>query len=114
MAQRVKVVFVMQEEGKSVALTLGEEYLVVGVSDASFRVVNERLEPILYPRACFVVVDERIPEDWVRRDYEGGEYHISPPEVAEPGFYEDYFDGRTTAIKTFEEVLSRLAEFRRA
>lgn len=91
-------------------LTVGREYLVIGADDQHLRVMDDCGEPILYPRKLFEVVDDDVPSDWVRRDYEDGEYHIDPPEVAFPGFYEDYFDHKDEARRTFEQVLARLED----
>lgn len=89
-------------------ITPGAEYLVVGLDAESFRVPNDRGEPLLYPREMFVVVDAQVPPDWVRTDAEDGAYYVDPPECAQPGFYEDYFDGLPTAIETFQKVQRRL------
>jgi hypothetical protein len=89
-------------------LSAGRDYLVIGISDEYFRVVNDGGEPILYPKELFEVINDTIPSDWVREDFEDGEYHIEPPEVAFPGFYEDYFDHKDEARRIFEQVLARL------
>lgn len=80
-------------------------YYVIGVDDENYRVINETGEPILYPKKLFTVVDPKIPEGWVKKSYSDGEYFIDPPELSEPGFYEDYFDGKPYALEIFRNFI---------
>lgn len=89
------------------SLTLGKEYLVIGLNDEDYRVVNDFNEPILYPKECFEITDSRVPEDWRRDDHADGEYRINPIEVAKPGFYEKFFDDVPEAQEVFRRVLER-------
>jgi hypothetical protein len=89
-------------------ITTGREYLVVGISDRSYRLLDDSGEPYLYPREWFEVIEPHIPEDWVRTDYPEGEYCIDPPEVYHPGFYEDYFDDDPEARRLFQLIRERL------
>jgi hypothetical protein len=84
------------------------EYLVVGLDDESLRVINDVGEPVLYPKFLFHVVEASVPADWVRQDYDDGEWHIDPPECAQPGFYEAWFDGDPDARRVFDGVVARL------
>lgn len=93
-------------------ITPGSEYLVVGFSEKSFRVLNDRGEPILYPRELFALVDADVPQDWVRAEEKDGSYYADPPECAQPGFYEDYFDGVPSAVETFQKMLRELTRDR--
>lgn len=95
-------------DGTTPRLRIGHEYLVVGLSDQSFRLVDEDREPVLFPRDSFDVTDATIPDDWVRDDGRDDDFYIDPPECAKPGFYEDYFDHVPSAVATFERVLARL------
>jgi hypothetical protein len=86
-------------------LSPGKIYHVVGINDESFRVVDDKGEPILYSKKLFDVVDSKIPDHWVTKKYEDDEYYIDPPEFSEPGFYEKYFDGVKSAVKIFDRYL---------
>lgn len=86
----------------------GTVYLVVGFDDENYRVVNDAGEPCLYPKEWFSIAEKSIPNDWRKTTYPDGEYHVGPEELNEPGFYEDYFDGRPAARERFERVLRRL------
>lgn len=96
--------------GTQPRLTIGQTYQVLGLSDQSFRIINNAKEPMLYARQCFEIVDPKIPQDWIRRDYDDGEYHIAPGPCSEPGFYEDFFDGDPRSIKIFREVFKDLLD----
>jgi hypothetical protein len=80
-------------------------YTVIGIDNENFRVVNEIGEPILYPKELFDIVDSVVPGIWVKKEFEDGDYYIDPPELSEAGFYEDYFDMREDAVKTFQKFL---------
>lgn len=85
-------------------LSPGKTYAVFGIDDEYYRVLNDRDEPILYPKALFDVVTADIPPDWVTRTFEDGEYFIGPPELSHAGFYEAYFDRKPDALARFELV----------
>jgi hypothetical protein len=82
-------------------------YEVIGLDDEYYRIINELSEPVLYPKGLFDIIDSYIPNEWVQNWYSDNEYYIDPPELAEPGFYEDYFDGKIEAIETFKQFLSK-------
>lgn len=105
---RVRAVKTLDPKAGTRGLTTGTEYLVVGFDDENYAVVNDDDEPVLYSRTLFEVVDPWVPEDWVRVDYEDGEYHVDAPECAAPGFYEDVHDGQPPAVATFRAMVARL------
>ena len=82
-------------------------YFVIEITHDSYRVINERKEPILYPKYLFTVLDSSIPSSWIRNEFDDGEYFIGPPELNICGFYEDFFDGKTEAVSIFRNVLAR-------
>jgi hypothetical protein len=88
-------------------LTPFKVYSVCEIGQDVFRVLNDRDEPILYPKALFRVVDINIPVGWVMQEFEDGEYWIGPCELASPGFYEDYFDRNPEAVAKFEMIKKR-------
>ena len=44
-------------------LTLGQEYVVIGVEADEFRILNDAGRPFLYPPRLFALVDSREPAD---------------------------------------------------
>lgn len=89
-------------------LSPGREYFVVGIDDGYYRLVNNNFEPVLYPKALFEVIESEIPEGWVKEEYADGEFHVGPPDLSRPGFYEDYFDGEPATVKAFKEYCEKL------
>ena len=89
-------------------LTAGQEYLVVALDHESFRVLNDNKEPILYPKEMFDIVDSDLPENWVWVRFADDEYYADPPELASPGFYEDWFDSASSAREIFENYLKKV------
>ncbi|MFI4911010.1 MAG: hypothetical protein ACIAQZ_05030 [Sedimentisphaeraceae bacterium JB056] len=67
-------------------------HYVLGISDDSYRIINDMREPIIYPMRMFDIVDNTIPKNWKRRYGEDKELYTAPPILEQPGFYEDYFD----------------------
>ena len=88
-------------------LKTNKEYVVIGISYDSYRVINERKEPILYPKYLFHVIEDSIPGDWIKKKYPDDEYYIDPPELCKQGFYETYFDRKPEAIAIFKQFLVR-------
>ncbi len=88
------------------SLTPGQQY-VVGVDQESYRVVDDKGEPLLFPREGFRVIDDTIPPDWIWDRQGDDEYYGGPAGLQTPGFYEDYFDGKREAIEQFQQYLRR-------
>jgi len=91
-----------------VRLTRGTLYLVVGIDDSNFRIVNDGGDPVLCPSRDFDVVEASLPEDWIRIDFPDGEYFIDPPDTSAPGFYEDVADAMPDAVAVFKVTWTRL------
>jgi hypothetical protein len=89
-------------------LSLGKEYLVVGLDDTYFRLVDDDGEPVLHEKALFDILDSTIPTDWITRNGDDGDYYTDPPELAAPGFYERWHDRDPSARAKFAEVFDRL------
>jgi hypothetical protein len=83
-------------------LTPGKTYTVFEIDEECYRVLNDRDEPILYPKALFDIVDASIPDGWIKQTFEDGVYFVGPPELSAVGFYEAYFDGKPGALGKFE------------
>ena len=89
------------DESDHRGLSPGMIYYVVGISGGYFRAINDNGDPVLYPKLLFEIVDSNIPNDWITENFDDEDY-IDPPEFSTPGFYEDYFDGVSTAVDKFE------------
>jgi len=89
-------------------LTPGKMYALVGISQDSFRVLNDNEEPVIYPKNMFDEIDLVIPGDWIWQRYSEDEYCVNPPELASPGFFEDWFDHKSEALTVFDNYLLRV------
>lgn len=88
-------------------LTPNKIYSVIGIEFDCYRIVNDEIEPILYPKKLFEVVDFSYPSNWIRTEFDDGEYYIEPPEFSEVGFFEDYFEGNSEAISIYIRYLEK-------
>jgi len=88
-------------------LTPGQQYVVIGIEADDLRILNDYGRPYLYPHQLFKVVDPREPEDWVTEVGEDGERYTYPPPLNEPGFFEDFFDGKPEVVTTFWRVVNQ-------
>lgn len=95
------------EETSHPHLTPNKTYSVIGIDFECYRVVNDDFEPILYPKELFEIIDPSYPNNWVRAEFDDGEYYIEPPEFSEVGFFEDYFEGCTEAIGIYKSYLEK-------
>jgi len=91
----------LQTDDDSPGLTAGHAYTVIGIEAGDYRLLNDLGEPILYAPSGFEVIDAREPADWVSTTGDEGERYAYPPALAEPGFFEDYFNRRPEAVATF-------------
>jgi hypothetical protein len=53
------------------------------------------------------VLDDRKPADWVTEFGDDGERYSYPAVLNVPGFFEDFFDHRPKAVKTFWRVVNQ-------
>ncbi|MGD0695066.1 MAG: hypothetical protein ABSB82_09445 [Terriglobia bacterium] len=88
-------------------LTLGQLYVVIGIEGDDYRILNDAGRPYLYPRGIFEVLDAREPGDWVSEYGEEGERYAYPPPLNGPGFFEDFFDSKPDAVKTFWRIVNQ-------
>lgn len=105
----------LSNEGEFWPLTPGHEYVVIVMSDQSYRLVNDQGEPTLFSKSGFRVTDNSLPGDWVWQDYGDGEYQAGPRQLLAAGFFEDYHDGASDVVQRFREYLrdaNLLAEIR--
>ena len=88
-------------------LTPGQPYVVIGIEGDHFRILNDAGRPYLYPPGLFKVLDPREPVDWVSEVGEEGERYAYPALLSDPGFFEDFFDDKPKAVKTFWRVVNQ-------
>jgi hypothetical protein len=88
-------------------LTLGQPYVVIGIEGDHFRILNDAGRPYLYPPGLFQVLDPREPRDWVSELGEDGERYAYPAPLNDPGFFEDFFDDKPKAVRTFWRIVNQ-------
>ena len=95
-------------------LTVGQQYVVIGIEADDYRILNDAGRPFLYPPEIFSIVDKEEPSDWLTEFGEDRERYSYPPSLNKPGFFEDFFDEKRKAVVTFWRVVNeRLAGVRR-
>ncbi len=75
--------------------------VVIGIEADDLRILNDEGRPFLYPARIFRIADPREPDDWVSETGEDGERYACPAPLNRTGFFEDFFDGDTQAVRTF-------------
>lgn len=80
---------------------------MIGIEGGHFRILNDAGRPHLYPPRLFQILDAREPRDWVTGYGEEGERYAYPPALNAPGFFEDFFDERPKAVRTFWRAVNR-------
>jgi hypothetical protein len=55
----------------------------------------------------FEVIAPGLPNDWVREIGGDGELYAYLSALAGPGFFEDFFDGKSRAVSTFWRTVNR-------
>jgi hypothetical protein len=88
-------------------LTPKRDYHVIGIEADDLRILNDCGRPYLYSAALFKVVDDRYGDDWQVYQGDEGETYAYPPQLAEPGFFEDYFDGKPEAVAAFWQTVNQ-------
>ena len=88
-------------------LTPGQPYVVIGIEGDELRILNDAGRPYLYPPGVFKVLDAREPQDWVTDRGDDGERYAYPARLNDPGFFEDFFDDKPKAVRTFWRVVNQ-------
>lgn len=83
-----------------------QPYFVIGIEADDFRLLNNLGKPYLYPADLFEVIDPKEPANWITVYGEDGERYSYPEALNEPGFFEDYFDGKAKAFSRFWNVIN--------
>lgn len=102
----MKVKFISKNKDNS--LTLGKEYVVVGIECDFYRIVSDNNEPVLFDPKLFEIVDADFDKSWILTYDEEGCLYANPPELDQPGFYEDYHNDEEYAIKRFQEYIDAI------
>ena len=84
-----------------------EPYFVIGIEADDFRILNDCGKPYLYPSRLFEIIDSREPSIWISEYGDDGERYSYPPALHEPGFFEDYFDGKSEALSKFWRTINK-------
>lgn len=88
-------------------LSPAEQYFVIGIEADDFRILNDCGKPYLDPSHLFEIVDSREPTVWITEYGDDGERYSYPPTLREPGFFEDYFDGKSEALSKFWHAINK-------
>lgn len=106
-----------QGKGKDPHLTLGNEYIVLGIlfrsEDRSHEITirsDSEGVPSLWDIGLFDVIDPDLPNGWVLLDLGSGYYRLAPKEFA-GDFWGRFHDGDPDAEKLFEQVVGKLKAF---
>ena len=87
-------------------LTAGNVYRVIGIEADDYRLMNDEGLPYLYSASEFLVVDPSEPAEWHTVYGAEGERYSYPPELGDPGFFEDYFDGKPECVARLRRYLA--------
>ncbi len=87
-------------------LSYGQLYRVIGVEAGDYRILDDSGKPYLYPCRIFKVGAAREPQEGVDERGDDGERYAYPQPLNAPGFFEDFFDGKKSAVATFWRVLN--------
>ncbi len=101
------IVKLRRENARYRDLTPGQPYVVIGIEGGEFRILNDAGRPYLYSPGLFKVLDPREPEDWINEYGDDGERYAYPTPLNDSGFFEDFFDDKPKAVRTFWHVVNR-------
>ena len=92
--------------------TLSENklYIVIGIEADDYRILDDNNEPVIFDNTCFEVIDAAEPGFWEYKFGTTGERYCYPKEFAQPGFFEDYFDGISNVRAFFWNTYHSLYE----
>lgn len=101
------IVKLRRKSAKCPDLSAGQPYVVIGIEADDYRILNDAGRPYLYPRTMLRVVDAHEPEDWINAYGEDGERYAYPAPLNAAGFFEDFFDDKSRAVRTFWRVVNQ-------
>ena len=88
------------------SLTVGREYVVLGIAADWYRILDDTEDPCLFDPSCFRVVDSTEPSFWQSSEHDGVRYAY-PPEWDQVGFFEDFHDHVESVVRRFWHDLDR-------
>ena len=88
-------------------LSEGQAYFVIGIEADDYRILNNSGKPYLYPSDHFVIVDSRVPEDWITDFGDDGEQYSYPAQLNQAGFFEDFFDHNPEQTSIFWHAVNQ-------
>ena len=95
-----------QSGGVRHSLTKGEVYEVIGIEAGDYRILDDSGSPVLLEPGLFKVVDRTRPEHW-KTEFEDGVEYSYAPELAAPGFFESFHEGKPKTVRAFHHYINR-------
>ena len=94
------------------SLTIGREYVVLGVSatighSIDVRITSDDGTHSLWPIDIFEVVEDSLSSSWVAK-IDRQRLMLCPSSWSRPGFWEDYFNGEKEAVMQFDIERDRI------
>ena len=99
-------------------LTIGKEYLVLGLSitlnESKYRIISDFGTPILCSIENFTITNQNISKNWIAQSYANNSFSMLPKRWADNSlwqysFWEDYFsDDDAKAKQVFEEEVAKM------
>ncbi len=99
---------------KSAWLTVGKQYIVLGIyvsfgATVQFRLLgDDDSTPALHDASQFQVISGFIPSEWKVRLIPRKLMLVEPEPWLTPGFWESYFDADPKAVEVFRESYRRI------
>jgi len=106
---RSKEIMIVKLKRKNVDyadLSPRQPYFVIGIEADDYRILNDMGRPYLYPAELFEIIDNSEPDNWITEYGEDGERYSYPAPLQTPGFFEDYFEGKTEAFSRFWHTIN--------
>jgi hypothetical protein len=98
-------------------LTVGDAYEVLAFSFRPDGRVKVRLlgkqkdTPALFDIHQFDIINAAIPSGWVLLSYPDSSFELCPKSWAQPGFWNNFFDGDSEARRVFDEERRKIIDF---
>lgn len=106
-----------KEKGSSPFLTIGKEYIVLGIYTDSlggqeYQIISDDNDevPILINVSQFRITCNRIPKCWRVGIDLNGKLYFAPEEWMRDRFWEDLYDEEQEAIETYQSIRDEIIE----
>ena len=83
-------------------------YRVLEVTPSDYRLLDDDVDPVLYEKNLFQVVDPAVPEDWVTKEYGESKERYAQSSQLDRYIWEDYHDGVPGAVAAVKAYLARV------